>query len=830
MELTFKDTFSLITIDTKQFLTYPLSKQIRVLDEIQKGLDWIDRQGLLNTIDLTKFPIVSNLLPVKTKTGLIFPKGKFSGIWTSIELQFARKYGYKIKDTKGYQFNTSENVFNSYVETLSKLKNELTGTKRQVIKSLLNNLLGRFAINNVKPITKTVNKKVLDNILATRVVKTFKEINSENFVLTFIPLLDKEVCESHNIDYHKAILNERSHNIEKFVNVFQDTSIIISAFTTAYARVHMNQIKLDILTAGGLLYSSDTDSIITDLSMDKLKEVMPGKVGKELGLLKYEYKISKGYFISNKTYAVLLNDGTIIKKGKGFSTDSVSLFEYKEMYLNSKSIEANRISGKINYALGSVLIDNKKIIIDWNSFKKRDKIFEPKTNLWVDTRPLYIDNLTKSITFYVPKDIIKFAKPFCFDYDNLSRSLVVYVPKNIILFTSQPKPKVIFELCNANEQVLNDNQGVASQIKINNIIETPSLHNRMLSFACLFSKHFWCMLRGLRRVSYSYTPRTFIRVFDSLRREEVSNTSLNIFYLNSFLIFGVVLCLFAPILIYYFTGWNIYDYSSILESVYSSSLFSIRITFATVLFNFIVLLACLNYNRLKLTIFNKPITLASTIIVKTAFEGSGEPNLEEQNAISNHMQTEDRSKISDPEKERSVSPAQKESTSNDSTVSLNKTEVREDLAHGPFGLGPRTSEPKSEKNVYPDSPMAVGSIWSPIREIKPISDSNFDQASSSEDKTTKAKKVRFNEQSQLFIIPNLDEEEVNRKKNKEEREKLETSNRQQYRLERAENVSYNSDPTATETYNGNEAGNQSSNPQNKIFRILMWKLKYPKKK
>jgi len=172
----------------------------------------------------------------------------------------------------------------------------------------------------------------------------------------------------------------------------------------------------------------------------------------------------------------------------------------------------------------------------------------------VDTRPLYIDNLTKSITFYVPKDIIKFAKPFCFDYDNLSRSLVVYVPKNIILFTSHQKPKVIFELCNANEQVLNDNQGVASQIKINNIIETPSLHNRMLSFACLFSKHFWCMLRGLRRVSYSYTPRTFIRVFDSLRREEVSNTSLNIFYLNSFLIFGVVLCLFAPILIYYFTG------------------------------------------------------------------------------------------------------------------------------------------------------------------------------------------------------------------------------------------------------------------------------------
>jgi len=100
--------------------------------------------------------------------------------------------------------------------------------------------------------------------------------------------------------------------------------------------------------------------------------------------------------------------------------------------------------------------------------------------------------------------------------------------------------------------------------------------------------------------------------------------------------------------------------------------------------------------------------LASTMIVKTAFEGSEEPNLEEQNAISNHMRTEDRSQISDPEKERSVSPAQNESTSNDSTVSLNNTEVREDLVRGPFGLGPITSEPNS--NYYPDNPMAVGTI------------------------------------------------------------------------------------------------------------------------
>jgi len=126
----------------------------------------------------------------------------------------------------------------------------------------------------------------------------------------------------------------------------------------------MNQIKLDIITAGASIFYSDTDSIVTDLSLDKLTEVMPDKVGNQLGQLKFEYAVSKGYFISNKVYALLLNDGTIIKTGKGFSTDSVSLSEYEQMYLYSKSIKVNKIYGNTNYSLGSVLIENKEITLD----------------------------------------------------------------------------------------------------------------------------------------------------------------------------------------------------------------------------------------------------------------------------------------------------------------------------------------------------------------------------------------------------------------------------------------------------------------------------------
>lgn len=132
----------------------------------QEGLNLDNLFGVFHAEVITN-DLYIGLLPVKSKNGLLFPNGQFEGTWTSIELQFAKKYGYKIKVTKGFQFNKEFNVFDNYVNELSKLKDELTGSQRQVLKSLLNNLLGRFALNFVKPITKTVNKSKLDKILAT---------------------------------------------------------------------------------------------------------------------------------------------------------------------------------------------------------------------------------------------------------------------------------------------------------------------------------------------------------------------------------------------------------------------------------------------------------------------------------------------------------------------------------------------------------------------------------------------------------------------------------------------------------------------------------------
>lgn len=288
-------------------------------------------------------------------------------------------------------------------------KDSLTGTSRQVVKSLLNNLIGRFALNFVKPISKTVNKTELDYLLTTKEIKTFKKVNENNFLITYIPIINKNICESHNLDYYKIILNENKNKITSNIAVFQDVSIVIASFVTAYARVHMHQIKLAILSVDGRIYYSDTDSIVTDLTIDQLKKELHDKIGDKLGQLKLEYLLEEAYFISNKTYILLTTNGKKIIKAKGISAESLSLSDFKTMYLKKQSIIGDKLSSYINYSKGFVLLQTKEITIDWDSFKKREKIFDSKFNLWVDTRPLYIDNLSRSISNYIPKDIIKFT-------------------------------------------------------------------------------------------------------------------------------------------------------------------------------------------------------------------------------------------------------------------------------------------------------------------------------------------------------------------------------------------------------------------------------------
>nr|QWO71378.1 DNA polymerase [Calocybe cyanea] len=322
------------------------------------------------------------LLPVHSDKGLILPNGEFSGIWCSEELKFAKSKGYNITVMKGYQFNKVIGIFNSYVLELYNLKKKATGLLKLIYKSLLNNFLGRFGLNIVKPITHTVNRERRDFIFSTRVVHSENMLNPNKFLITYEPLISNNICLNHGLDITKVLEKEYKTNIETKLDYFKDVSIATSAFVNSYARIHINKFKLDVLDRGGRIYYSDTDSLVLDKNLLK-KEWL----GTEIGKFKLEYEIKEGYFISNKTYCLLLNNGETIIKTKGVINSTITIEQFKSMYFDKKNIKATKFNTITNYEKASVLIEKKEVVLNYDSYTKREKIYNNQS-MWIDTKPL----------------------------------------------------------------------------------------------------------------------------------------------------------------------------------------------------------------------------------------------------------------------------------------------------------------------------------------------------------------------------------------------------------------------------------------------------------
>ena len=74
----------------------------------------------------------------------------------------------------------------------------------------------------------------------------------------------------------------------------------------------MAKTKRNVLNRGGKIYYTDTDSLVTNIILP------PELVGDELGLFKLVYKVVRAYFKSGKTSLLILEDGSVIVKAKGF--------------------------------------------------------------------------------------------------------------------------------------------------------------------------------------------------------------------------------------------------------------------------------------------------------------------------------------------------------------------------------------------------------------------------------------------------------------------------------------------------------------------------------
>jgi len=336
------------------------------------------------------------LLPLKNESGNFYPNGKFTGIWSSIELNYAKSKGYSIKVLYGYQWDKNENVFDSYINELFEEKQKSSYGYKTIIKSLLNNLIGRFGLKIEKPISKIVNYAEKLNILKTREVYSEKEITEEYSLITFNPKISIDIVNQHGLNYQSVIKNEKLLDVQKIITNnkeknFKDISIATAAMVTSYARVFMHKAKNSILQKGGEIYYSDTDSLV----IGNLKiEDIPLKIGKNIGEFKIEHIIDRGYFLSNKLYGIeIKNKSTESNKhliiAKGVNANTLSINDLKNLYYIQKNIITKRDEIVKNYNKGSIAFLERKVNLSLNSYTKREKIWEK--GKWIDTKPININ-------------------------------------------------------------------------------------------------------------------------------------------------------------------------------------------------------------------------------------------------------------------------------------------------------------------------------------------------------------------------------------------------------------------------------------------------------
>ena len=238
----------------------------------------------------------------------IFPTGRFTGYWTTSELEYAKKMGVKIhKVYRGIQFRNGGKIFERYITTLYEMrlraKKEGDGVTDIICKLLMNSLYGRFGMNP--------HKENIDIFIGGKMDGAWR--------------------------YLKNDMNEIVSLVKKNIELGSFSNSAISCFVTSNSRILMHQhyTKLD-----NKIWYTDTDSLFTTKNIS---------TSDKLGDLKLEYEAKRACFILPKTYITESEkeSGELYKKitMKGFEKKKVQEFTIED-FQNSLEGEIGLLTAK----------------------------------------------------------------------------------------------------------------------------------------------------------------------------------------------------------------------------------------------------------------------------------------------------------------------------------------------------------------------------------------------------------------------------------------------------------------------------------------------------
>lgn len=258
------------------------------------------------------------LLLIRLQGRLICPGGLYSGFFFSEELLFALNNGYSLISIKNvYSFQRGINTFKELIATLNQMKIEAQlnsqPTIRNIAKLLMNSMYGRFGMHTLNQETVIVSSSELTQLSKAYQILDEKYLG-DKVLVTYTSLIPApKIGTNHSIE-----------PIKELARGVGNTNVAIASAVTAYSRIIINQYKLLALNLGLEIYYSDTDSLVLN---GQLPEEYISNT--ELGKLKLEYQFKEGIFVMPKVYCLVLENGKLITKCKGYSKQLT-----KEQYLS----------------------------------------------------------------------------------------------------------------------------------------------------------------------------------------------------------------------------------------------------------------------------------------------------------------------------------------------------------------------------------------------------------------------------------------------------------------------------------------------------------------
>lgn len=227
---------------------------------------------------------------------LIFATGKLKGVWTTLEIEYAKSLGCKVlKIYEGITFVNGGHIFKEYIETLYSMRLEAKKIKDGVTdllcKLLMNSTYGKLGLN--------LEREQLEIDVGQLGVKLHSEVR------------DRESGKSVRLMSRPKFLET------SFVNC------AIPAYVTSHARIHMHK---NVIRKAGYdhCYYMDTDSLFTTKELP---------TGEKLGELKLEYTTKSSVFLLPKSYINDKIEGESFEKKitmKGFDRRKVKTLTFED--------------------------------------------------------------------------------------------------------------------------------------------------------------------------------------------------------------------------------------------------------------------------------------------------------------------------------------------------------------------------------------------------------------------------------------------------------------------------------------------------------------------